>query len=75
MNPETLAIVGSFVSIGLGLNAYFIKQLVDSIQDVKVNIATIFSETKHLERRINTAEDNQREIFSRLNIIEKGSKK
>jgi hypothetical protein len=75
VKAEILTIVGSFVSIGLGLNAYFIKQLVDSIQEVKIDLATIFNESKHLERRINTSENNIVHIFDRLHKIETKDKK
>lgn len=71
MTPEILGIVGAFVALALSVNAYFIKQLVDSINQVKIQTAILIKESTYTDRRLNDIEVNQKEIFKRLNDVEK----
>jgi hypothetical protein len=71
MTPELLGIIGAFLALGLSVNAYFIKQLVDSINQVKIQTAVLINSGTYAEKRINKLEENEREIFMRLHKIER----
>ena len=71
MTPELLAIIGGFVALGLSVNAYFIKQLVDSLNQVKIQTAILLERDSGKEKRLGAIEHNQREIFIRLNDLER----
>ena len=74
MTPEILGIVGFLIVIALGINAFFIRDLVEKINDVRLGVAVINSENKNLEKRINIIENSQVQIFKKLHRIEsKGS--
>lgn len=68
-----LAIVGSFGTVALAINAFFLKGIYNDLNSVKINIAKIFENSKSKERRISELEANEREIFKRLNELEKGN--
>lgn len=67
MPAETLAVVGTLLTMILGINAYFIKQLVDNINDTKINVAILVTQNTSRDAeliRIN-GEINELKIFDR----------
>lgn len=71
MTPEVLAILGTLITLGLAVNAFFIKQLVDGIYAVKTALAVIETKYGFLDARVSKTEKHDNEIFKRLNEIEK----
>ena len=71
MSLEILAVVGTFISIGLAINAFFIKQLVDSINQVKIQTALLIQRSEYTENRIEKFDTHLVDIFKRLNTIER----
>jgi len=72
MNPAVLiTIVGSFLTVMLGINAFFLRGIYSDINDVKINMATIIANSKNKEKRLDDLEGNQKEIFHRLQELEK----
>lgn len=65
------AIIGFFGTIGLGINAFFLKGIYADLNHVKINLAKIFENSKSKERRIVELEENEKELFRRLNELEK----
>jgi hypothetical protein len=52
MTPEILAVIGGLVTLGLTINAFFIKSLVDSVNDVKILTATLVQKSLTSEKDI-----------------------
>lgn len=75
MTPEILAIVGALIgliiTIGLGINAFFVKGLFDSINQVKLQTTVLLERDTSKEARIVHVEENQKEIFYRLGNLER----
>jgi hypothetical protein len=59
MTPEILAVIGFLIVLALSANAYFIKSLVESIEQVKLQTATLLERSLDFDRRIT---DNKDEI-------------
>lgn len=65
MQQEVLyTIIGGLCSVGLAINAFFIKGLIESINEVKEstsavdkNLAILITESNHLTARISSAEE------------------
>lgn len=57
MTPEILGIIGVIVTMLLGLNAHFVKALVDSINDVKIQTATLVANSEENSRRLHSVEE------------------
>lgn len=70
MSPEILGVLGVIISILLAINAYFIKELVESITKVRIDLNGLFERQNAGERRIDTAENNQKDIFKRIYNLE-----
>lgn len=70
MGPQILAVLGVILSILLAINAYFIKGLVEAITEVRIDIKGLFERHIAIERRIDTAENNQKDIFRRIYNLE-----
>ena len=66
-----LIIVGTFLSIGMGVNAFFLKGIYDRLGTVEIGQATIFAQGRSREKRIEHLEQENKEIFGRLNLIER----
>lgn len=57
MEPQVLAILSTLASVLLAINAYFIKQLVDSINETKISVAVLIQQntaTSSEIKRINS---------------------
>ena len=71
---STLIIVGSFMSLMLGINAFFLRGIFVDLGDVKIKMASIFENSKSKERRLNDAEQNIKELEVRIRELERLSK-
>jgi hypothetical protein len=69
-----LSIIGSFLVVALGVNGYFLRGIFQDLNDVKISIARMMAQEEAKDRRIESLEENQKEIFTRLLNIERGSK-
>lgn len=67
----TLIIIGSFGTIALSINAFFLKGIYSDLNDVKIQIAKIFARSEAKEKRITDLEVNQKEMIGRLNRLER----
>ena len=65
-----ILVVGGFVTLALGINAFFLRGIFKDLGDVKINIAKIFERSKAKEKRIVDNEEDIKEIFKRLNKLE-----
>lgn len=74
MSPEVisivLSIVGILITIALTINAFFIRDLVEKLTQVRIIVATIASELTGTTKRVDSAENNQRDIFYRIYKLE-----
>lgn len=71
ITAEILAIVGFFGTLALSVNAYFLRGIYSKQQEIEIKITELLVKEKEKERRIEKLEDNEQEIFKRLNEIEK----
>lgn len=72
MNMELLlSIVGAFLVMGLGINAFFLRGIFQDLNEVKIKLAQIFVKAAHEEKEREELKANQKEIFERLNILER----
>jgi len=66
-----ILVVGGIATTTLGINAFFLRGIFKDLGDVKINIAKIFERSKAKEKRISDNEEDIKEIFKRLNSLEK----
>lgn len=66
-----LSIVGAFGTLGLTINAFFLRGIFMDLNTVKIEIAKMVTRSEGKEERIKRIEENEKEIFERLNIIER----
>lgn len=66
-----LSVVGSFIGIGLTINAFFLKGILSELSFVKIEIAKLSTRSESKEERLDKLEANEKEIFERLNKLEK----
>ena len=52
VDPIVIAILGAVLSVFLAINAFFVRELVKSIQDVQVGVAGLKESTKSAHNRI-----------------------
>ena len=57
-----LAIVGSFGTLALSINAFFLKGIYTDLNDVKIKMAQIFENAKNKDKRISAIEDDIKEL-------------
>jgi cell division protein FtsB len=57
ISPEVLAVIGSMIIILLGLNAFFIKELLDSLNQVKLQTAILIEKSTHSDKRMDSNDD------------------
>ena len=66
-----LSIVGFFGICALGINGYFLKGIFSDLGTVKIKLAEISARGEAKENRLDKLEVNEKEIFERLNIVER----
>lgn len=66
-----LSIVGSFGTLALLINGYFLRGIFQDLNEVKIQLATMVERSQAKEDRIKKLEDNERELFDRINNIER----
>lgn len=65
-----LSIVGGFGTLALGVNAFFLRGIYQDLNDVRINVASIITDDKSKEKRIDALEkeaDKMREKFHAMN--------
>lgn len=70
MNENTIAIVGTFLTIMLGVNAFFLRGIFLDLGDVKIKMASIFENSNNKEKRLNNLEVSIKELEARIRAIE-----
>lgn len=74
MKTETLmlilSIIGIFITVGLSVNAFFLRGIFVDLNDLRVRFAEIATNGKNTARRIDNLEETEKEIFHRLNKLE-----
>jgi len=65
-----LSVIGVFITIGLSINAFFLRGIFVDLNDLRVRFAEIATNGKNTARRIENLEDTEKEIFHRLNKLE-----
>lgn len=70
MTAEMLAILGALITILLAINAYFIKGLVETITEVRIDVRGISERLNGADKRVDTAENNLRDAFRRIYSLE-----
>lgn len=68
-----LSIVGAFGVIALGVNGYFLRGIFQDLTAVKVHLARMGARSEAKEKRLDNLELNQKEIYDRLNKLERGN--
>ena len=72
MNMEVvISIVGAFGTFALSINAYFLRGIFQDLNTVKIELAKMVERSDAKEERISKIEVNEKEIFDRLNILER----
>ena len=71
MNMEIIIIiVTAFISILLGINAFFIKGLMKELTDMKIKLAVLINTEKNNERRIETLEEEMKGTKEDIHSLE-----
>lgn len=71
---NVLGIVGTFLTISLSINAFFLRGIFLDLNDVKVRIASIFENSKNKDKRLDKLEDEIKEIKLAIRALEIGEK-
>ena len=66
-----LSIVGAFGTLALTINAFFLRGIFLDLNAVKIKLVEISTRGEAKEKRIEELERNQKEVFDRLNIVER----
>ncbi len=75
MLETILSIVGAFIGIGLALNAYFIKGLLDVMTEIKISTALNTQKNTITEVRVANLENGQGDLFKRIWQLEHKERK
>lgn len=67
-------IIGAFVSIALAVNGYFIRSLLESLNQVKEQTAILIERSESKEQRLKQAEKDIRGLREMIHDIEKEMK-
>lgn len=71
MNFEiVLSIIGTFIAVALVINGFFLRSIFLDLNAVRVELAGISARNESKELRLNKIEDNEKDIFSRINKLE-----
>jgi hypothetical protein len=68
ITPEVLGILGFLTITVLGINAYFLKSIVESLNQVKIQTATLIEKTSFSEQRLQSVEAEIEMIRGRLTL-------
>tara|TARA_R110000787_G_scaffold5686_6_gene20543 strand:- start:5972 stop:6229 length:258 start_codon:yes stop_codon:yes gene_type:complete len=69
MSSEFLAIIGAFISLLLMVNAFFIKDLVKSINEVKLELARLVEKHDSTSDKVNSNIEDIKDLYKTLNDI------
>jgi ribosomal protein S2 len=74
MEPSTLgivlAVVGAFGTLALGINGYFLRGIFSDLNQVRIDLATVISDSNAKTERITKLEHSELELYRRLNKLE-----
>lgn len=59
-------IVGVFITLGISINAFFLKGIYSELNAVKIQMATILSNAAHTENEMNRMEEHYEAEIQRL---------
>jgi hypothetical protein len=65
-----VSIVGTFLTIMLGVNAFFLRGIFVDLGDVKINMAEIFENSKGKEESIKELKKDLKALESRVRLLE-----
>lgn len=68
---STLSIVGAFLTLMLGVNAFFLRGIFLDLGDVKVNMAEIFENAKSKEESIRELKEDSKALEVRVRNLER----
>ena len=68
---EVIAFVGFFGTAALSINAYFLRGIYSKQMDIELKVTKLIVKEEEKERRLDNLEENEKEIFKRLNSLEK----
>lgn len=72
MNYEILfSIVGIFGTLALSINAFFLRGIYQDLNAVKIAMAQISTRGEAKEKRLDTNDENIKEIYARINSLER----
>ena len=72
MNTDTLlSIIGAFLVLALGINGFFLRGIFRDLNNLRVDLAKMYERAKAKEKRIQELEDNEKDLFERINKLEK----
>lgn len=66
-----LSIIGGFITVGLTINAFFLRGIFRDLGEVKIKLATMYERFDSRDLRIEKLEENEKEIMDRINILER----
>lgn len=66
-----LGIVGVFITLSLSINAIILKGIYHELILLKLSTNSLIVDSVNREKRISNCEENDKEIFQRINKIEK----
>ena len=64
-----LIIVGCFLSIGMAINAFFLKGIYDRLGNVEVVQATIIADSAHIKDELDEQKQINKMLFDEINRI------
>jgi hypothetical protein len=63
--------VGTFISVALAVNGYFIKSLLESLNQVKIQTAQLIERSDSKEVRLKAVEEDIRILRDKIHEVEK----
>lgn len=69
MTLEISVVLGSFISLLLMVNAFFVKELVKSINEVKLELAKLVTQHDNTSDTVKVHAEDIKELYKNLNNI------
>lgn len=64
-----LIIVGSFLSVGMLINGFFLKGIYDRLGNVEIGQAEIMNENKNFQRFIDEQKEINKDLYDKIDKI------
>jgi len=65
MDSSTLTIIGAFITITLGINAFFLRGIFLDLNAVKIHMAKISAESDSKDRQIQEMREDIKDLYSK----------